>query len=291
MTASTTDANASVISTAPMSPTAMPRSVTAGRAAVGGPRAPGRARAGPGRPRRPRRRRSAGTAVRPRWRPARWSPRPRRRRRRCRRSCRPSRCRRRRTTGRQPGQPCRVEPGRGRSSVRCSLHRNDFRDRTCRPVGRRRSARGTAPRTRPAAAGRCPDCRARASAASPISGSGKPAGANGARVYRTGAAVATGGQNRQGAVLADSAPPASTSSASPAADPGRGLQHRVQPGPALPVDGHPGHRFAKPGGQGGDPGDVPARAEAVAEDDVVDRQTERCDLSTRRRRVPARPAR
>ena len=52
----------------------------------------------------------------------------------------------------------------------------------------------------------------------------------------------TGGQNRHGAVLADSAPPASTSSASPARDPGGGLQHRVQPGPALPVDGHPGHR-------------------------------------------------
>ena len=94
----------------------------------------------------------------------------------------------------------------------------------------------------------------------------------------------SGGQNRHGAVLADSAPPARTSSASPAPTPGRGLQHRVQAGAALPIDRHPGDRVAQSGGQRGDPGDVSAGSEAVADDHVVDRSVRAARPARRRRK-------
>ena len=52
--------------------------------------------------------------------------------------------------------------------------------------------------------------------------------------------------------------------ASPGGDPGPALQDRVQPRTALPVDGDAGDRRTEAGPQRGDPGQVPARAQAVA---------------------------
>ena len=101
----------------------------------------------------------------------------------------------------------------------------------------------------------------------------------------------TGGQNRQGAVLADSAPPASTSSASPARTRDAACSTASSPDPHCRSTVTPGTVVAQTGGQRRHPGDVAAGPEAVADDDVVDRQVQRGDLRRPPRRARARSGR
>ena len=198
-------------------------------------------------------------------------PRRRPRRRRCRRSCRRSPCRPARRTGRSRPSRAASSPARGRSSREMPCTATISGVVHTGLAERRRSARATGRRTRPGAPGRC-----RASGR----GCRRPRPSRD-RETRAGRTVrgcsATGSPRRlrrpvpprRGAGGLGTAGQHQTGVARP--HPRRGLQDGVQPGSALPVDRDPRHAISQTGGQGGDPGDVAARAEAVADDDVVHR--------------------
>ena len=99
--------------------------------------------------------------------------------------------------------------------------------------------------------------------------SGSPSAA-GAKVRARSAGRRRRGQNRQGAVDADSTPPASTAARWPGPGPRR--PRRGQPGAALAVDGQGGYVVGQAGREGRHPGDVAAGSGAVAEHHLAHRR-------------------
>ncbi len=111
-----------------------------------------------------------------------------------------------------------------------------------------------------------------------------------AQVAEPASPPSTGGQNRHGAVDADSTPPASTTPAPP------GPSRRPRPTAASPL-AHcrstvsPGHRDRQPGPQRGDPGDVAAGPMQLPSTTSSTSPAGTAQVVGDARRAPARPAR